>query len=279
MRSGAGGRTSGALALVWGASVVAPAALLVWMPIVFGVPHVANDVRYMLAPLPRATRALSIVACVALVGLRAIALATGAHTIPIEVAVVGAWLVGAIALGPTTPLRFALAIAAAALIAVVPVGFATVALFAHNAIAIVAWLVVARPERRHAARAIAGIAAAIALALVLGPAIASATGGDATRWMTLDGAAATLFPGVPGGRALVVGFALMQAVHYAVWLVWIPRARRPARLPLVVVGATVAVIAAGVVDATWARATYLALATFHIYLEMVVLAAAWARRR
>src|SRR5262245_3831908 len=226
MRSGAGARASAALALLWGASVVAPAALLVWMPIVLGVPHVANDLRYMLAPLPRATRALSVVACAALVGLRAISLATGAHTIPIEVGVVAVWLVGAIALGPTTPLRFAVAIAAAALIAVVPVRFAAVALFAHNAIAVVAWLVVARPERRHAARVLAGIVAAIALALVLGPAIAGVTGGDTTRWITLDGAAATLFPGVPGGRALVVGFALMQAVHYAIWLVWIPRARR-----------------------------------------------------
>jgi hypothetical protein len=39
------------------------------------------------------------------------------------------------------------------------------------------------------------------------------------------------------------------------------------------------VIAAGCIDAHWARSTYLALATFHIYLEIVVLAARVARRR
>jgi hypothetical protein len=277
MRSGAVAGAS--VALLWGASVAAPAALLVWMPIVLGVPHVASDLRYMLAPLPRGQRIASIAACSLLVALRAIALATGARLIPVEVAVVSAWLVGIIALGPTTLTRFAIALAAAVAIVFVPIGFATAATFAHNAIAVVAWLVVARPERRRAVRTVAWFAIAVALAMVLGPAIAGATGGDATRWMSLDSAARALFPGVPGGRALVVGFALMQALHYAVWLVWIPRAGPRGRLPLAVLAAALVVIAAGLVDATWARATYLALATFHIYLELVVLAATWARRR
>jgi hypothetical protein len=38
------------------------------------------------------------------------------------------------------------------------------------------------------------------------------------------------------------------------------------------------VIAAGAMNATWARATYLSLATFHVYLELVVLGARLARR-
>jgi hypothetical protein len=67
----------------------------------------------------------------------------------------------------------------------------------------------------------------------------------------------------------------LQAVHYAVWLAWIPRALPPVAA---IVGAGV-VVAAGCIDATWARSTYLALATFHIYLEIVVLAARLVRRR
>jgi hypothetical protein len=47
---------------------------------------------------------------------------------------------------------------------------------------------------------------------------------------------------------------------------------------LCVAGATLTVIAAALVDAAWARATYLALATFHIHLELVVLGARAARR-
>jgi hypothetical protein len=53
----------------------------------------------------------------------------------------------------------------------------------------------------------------------------------------------------------------------------------PTKPWLVIVASTLLVIAAALVDARWARTTYLALATFHIYLELVVLGARAARGR
>lgn len=127
------------------------------------------------------------------------------------------------------------AVAGAAMIAF-PVNAALVAFAAHAVIGVILWILMRRPR----ALAIAAIAAGAVLA-----------------WLA--------------GEPLV----FLQAVHYAVWLAWIPRALPPTAA---LAGAGV-VIAAGCIDAHWARATYLALATFHIYLEIVVLAARVARRR
>ena len=61
---------------------------------------------------------------------------------------------------------------------------------------------------------------------------------------------------------------------------WVPRgaARMPTKPWLLVVAATLVVVGAALVNPAWARTTYLALATFHIYLELVVLSARAARR-
>lgn len=271
----------GGIAALWLASVIAPAALLVWMPIVLGVPHVANDVRFLVLPLPRLQAAAAVVACSALVALRAVTIATGAHLLPAEIAVVAVWLIATLCLAPTTRWRLALAAAAVAVMVAAPLAVAAVAALAHNFVAVIAWLVVARPGRRHAIAIVALLAGAVALALLVGPTIAAHTGGQATRWLTLDRAAATLFPGMRSGRALIVAFTFLQAVHYTIWLSWIPRSRGRARAQRswVIAAASLVVIGAGLIDATWARTTYLALATFHIYLELVVLIARLAMRR
>jgi hypothetical protein len=121
--------------------------------------------------------------------------------------------------------------------------------------------------------------------VIAGPTIAAATGGGATPWLTVESAGRALFPGVPATAAagLVIAFAFLQAIHYAIWLVWLPndlRARPAGPLPaLAVAAATLVVVGAAVVaDPAWARTTYLALATFHIYLELVVLGLWLARR-
>jgi hypothetical protein len=107
-------------------------------------------------------------------------------------------------------------------------------------VAVVAWIVLARPGRRRAATVIAAVVGGLAAAMIVGPHVAAGQGA------LLDKAAQTLFPGLPHGRALIIGFTLLQAVHYAMWLVYMPR-----RWPL---------------------------ATFHVYLELVVLGARLARR-
>jgi hypothetical protein len=169
------------------------------------------------------------------------------------------------------------------LIVALPIQFAIVAAFAHNFVAVAAWIVVKRPSRRNALAVIAAIAAAVVVLVSVGPAIATFTGGAATPWLTIDKAASVMFGGVPlaTARALMIAFAFLQAVHYAIWLDWVPRgtARMSTKPWLLVVGGAFVVIAAALVSPAWARTTYLALATFHIYLELVVLAARAARRR
>lgn len=255
------------IALLCLAAIAAPAVLIVWMPIVLGVPHVGNDLRLLVAPLPRWPRALAVIACGLLLVLRVIAVATGVVLMRAEAVVVAGWLLAMVSLAPTTPARFAAVAACAVAVIALPVTFATAAAFAHNLAAVVAWIVLARPGRRRAITMIAALAVALALAMFVGPHVAG-------QGALLDKAAQTLFPGLPHGRALIIGFTLLQAVHYAMWLVYMPRRWPPA---LALAGGAV-VIAAGVMNATWARATYLSLATFHVYLELVVLAARLARR-
>jgi hypothetical protein len=249
------------------AAIAAPALLIVWMPIVFGVPHVGNDLRLLVVPLPRWPRAVAVIACGMLVALRVVAVATGVVLVRAEAAVVAGWLLAMVSLAPTTRVRFAAVAACAVAVVALPVTFATVAAFAHNLVAVVAWIVIARPGRRRAVATIAALAGALALAMLVGPHAAG-------QGAFLDKAAQTVFPGLPHGRALIIGFTLLQAMHYAMWLVYMPR-RRPHALFL---AGGIAVIAAGLVNATWARATYLSLATFHVYLELVVLGARLARR-
>jgi hypothetical protein len=287
------------LAVLCAATLVAPALLLVWMPIVLGVPHIASDIRFLVLPLPRRQAVVSIAACALLVALKAISLVFGVALLRVEMIIVGGWLLVMLALARSTRRSHALqrhanpsrasslpvvlgAFGAMAIIAL-PIQFAIVAAFAHNFVAVVAWIVVKRPARRHALAVIGTIIAAVAVLVLLGPALATMTGGITSPWLTIDKAASVMFGGVPlpTARGLMIAFAFLQAVHYAIWLDWVPRgASRMASTPwLLVVAGTLAVVAAAMVSPAWARTTYLALATFHIYLELVVLAARAARRR
>jgi hypothetical protein len=269
------------------AVAMAPAALLVLMPLALGVPHIVNDVRFLVLPQSRRHQLLAAVACAALFALRAAAVAGGPvyALAAAEVAVVALWLVAAV--GAAAGARAA---AVAALVGVLvlraPLGFIAAAAILHNLVTLVVWAVLVR-SRGRVAVLLAVVVATVAVAAI-GPSIASAVGGDRFAGMSLDSAARLLFPGAgPGlGRSLVVGFALMQAVHYAVWLRWIPRriARPPlgrdlGRLGLALAAvALAAVVVAASVDLLAARTTYLAVTTFHIYLELVTLATRGARR-
>ncbi len=285
------------LAVLCAATLIAPALLLVWMPIVLGVPHIASDIRYLVLPLPRREVVLAISACAALVALKAASLIAGVSLLRAEMVVVAGWLLSMLALARTRrshvvqrhggreSARIVWLAASAAAIAIIalPIQFAIVAAFAHNLVAVIAWIVVRRPTRRHAALVVLAIAAAVTVLLAIGPAVASVTGGDATPWLTIDRAARMMFGGVPAptARGLMIAFAFLQGVHYAIWLDWIPRgtaARMPAKPWLAVAAGTLVVFTAALVDARWARTTYLALATFHIYLELVVLSVRAARR-
>ncbi len=290
-------------------TLVAPALLFVWLPILFGVPHIASDIRFLVLPLPRRQLVVSVAACVALVALKALSLtldaaSSGISLVRAEAIVVATWLVMLVALnrprrshararhapnigtniplvtnigtniplatniGTNIPLatnigtnipyvvrkQYAgvawVVVAFAAMIVIsLPIQFAFVAAFAHNIVAIIAWLVVKRPPRVHALATIGAIA--------LGTCVILAAGAP---WL--------------------VAFTFLQGVHYLVWLDWMPRGapRMPTKPWMLVVIGLMAVLTAALVDPMWARGTYLALATFHIYLELVVLGARLARR-
>ncbi len=225
------------------------AAIALWMPLVCGVPHLANDVRYLVLPLPPHPRLLAIVACTMLVVLRMAGLAAGAPLYGLEALVVAAWLVATVACSPASRAVMAATVGVGIAIVCAPVQFAAVAAVIHGAVALAVWIVVARPPLRKTAIVLGIVAAGVARAARSDPQLAP--------------------------------FVWLQAVHYALWLVAIPRdapVRRRYPWLAVAIGLSI-VLAAGAYDAAWAKATYLSLATFHIYLELVVLAARGARRR
>jgi hypothetical protein len=271
------------LAALCATALVAPALLLVWMPLFLGVPHVASDIRYLVLPLPRAQIALAIAASLALVALRAVAVTTGINLLLAEAAIVAGWLLAALVLEPAARKRaLGIALFASAMIIGMPIVFIAIAALAHNFLAVVAWVVVTKPTKKQALTLVGGVALFAVIAGLVGPVTSAITGGDASPWLTVDKAAGVMFGGLPHSvaRGLLIAFAFLQGVHYAIWLGWIPTSQGRPRsgLATIAVGAaTLTVLAGALYNPAWARSTYLALATFHIYLEIVILAARWSR--
>jgi hypothetical protein len=114
---------------------------------------------------------------------------------------------------------------------------------------------------------------------------------EAARWLA---------PAARGDLAIGItcGFAFMQSVHYAVWLIYVPEDDSDRRAPssfrrsvrllsrdlgrfglALAAGAALLVLAFACVDALRTRALYLSLASFHVYLELAMLAYLLARGR
>jgi hypothetical protein len=286
-------------------ALCAPALLLAFAPLVFGVPHLAADVRHLL--LRRSFPRWWLLACagfaLALVGLRAVAeLRPALVSLPFEHAVSAAWVVVGAAGGVIAGSRRrwaglavllgAAVLAAAAIIA--PRPFRMALLHGHNLVALVVWaLLFGRGWR------LAWVP--IALALAAGATLASGLllnvtldhGLLSVARVHLFAAADWLAPGLSdmAGVSVAVSFAFFQSVHYAIWLAGIPAADRagdggrsvrsawrdlvrdlsPAGLALTV-GLCVTVAAAGMVHVAVTRRLFLSLASFHGWLELAVLA-------
>jgi hypothetical protein len=290
-------------------AVVAPSFLIAVSPLVFGVPHLAADVRYLLIrrAWPRWWLAASAGFAAALIAARlaAEAAATFAPSLAVEQGIAAAWVV----LGAATGLRAApsrrgwLALAAAAALAAFAIGaprqFRMVLLHGHNVVAVVLWLVLFRRRGRFTW---VPVAMMLLGALLLGS-------GWLTAWtfthgcLTVAGlhllaAADWLAPGLPDRAALVltISFAFLQAIHYLIWLVGIPAGDRPgdggrswrvawrdlvrdlgAGGVVVVVALTAAVAGAGLLAAAPTRRLFLSVASFHSWFELAVLAYALGR--
>jgi len=174
-----------------------------------------------------------------------------------------------------------------------------VLLHGHNLVAIAVWLALFRRGRRLAlvpvALVLAG-GAALASGALLG--VTLRHGALSVGGLHLFAAADWLAPGLPDSSAIAVAtsFAFLQSVHYAIWLVAIPAGDRPGEggrswrvafrdlirdlTPAGVFAvAVLAIVVAGLglVHAAATRRLVLSLATFHVWLELAVLAYFFAR--
>jgi len=292
-------------------TLVAPGLLFMIGPALFGVAHVASDVRYLVVrrALPGWwTRALA-AGCVGLFALRGLEAAFPARWPFAGTEVAVGWglaLSGAGAAAVVSTARaarrrgfvagiviLALALAAVARPALARVVFAHV----HNLIAIGLWLLLFRRARRFAAPAVAALAVATAVCV----------SGLALPFARLDGPGAARFAeemvlawpsGMPQRTALGLGlaFVFLQSIHYSVWLSLIPqddqrgqgtpsfrmsfrslvRDMHPAWLVLTA-GLALAVAAASLADPHRTRQLYMSLASFHGYLELAAAAFLFVR--
>ncbi len=289
-----------------------PAAALVLAPIVLGVPHVASDARYLVLRrgLPRGVVAAAALGCVAMLALRVAefsslpsfaSLPSPPSLASCEIVVGAAWAVLLALLGGVASGRWArvaivaLAVALASVAALRDTELARLVLaHGHNLVGVGLWVLLFRRARRP----IVPVAIALVLATLVAASgaplrVAHALGTDHAFGMTATDAAAMLAPGLPVavGMGLVASYVLLQGVHYAVWLGWIPqddvrgegtltfamtaralvRDFRPLGIAAIAL-AWLAVIGGALASARGARDTYLALASFHAYAELAMLA-------
>ncbi len=291
-------------------SVLAPSFLLALGPLVFGVPHLAADVRHLLVrrASPRwwlwasAGFALALIAArvLAEAGVRRVAL-------PLEHALAAAWVLlgvaGGVAARRRTDARAWAVLAGACALATfaiaAPRTFRMALLHGHNLVAIAIWLVVFRRRWRLAWLPVAIVlAGAAALAGGLAVALTVQHGALSVFGLHVFAAADWLAPGVSDTAALAIttSFAFLQSIHYAIWLIAIPAADRPGdggrawrtawrdvRRDLrpagawLVVALALLVAVAGLMNMAPARRLFLSLTTFHGWLELAVLAYLLAR--
>jgi hypothetical protein len=275
------------VALAFLLTATLPLSLLLVGPIVLGVPHVVADVRYLVArprlqarPLLWALVAAPLVWCGFGGGVRAGAVATCGAFIAargvrwvrlLGIAACASLFVVASRVGPVVDLVFA---------------------HFHNFAAVAIWLAWrGRAGRLHFVPL--AVFAGCVLLLVAGVATPSVAGYP----YDVGGAIVPVGWGSVGAR-LIVLFAFAQAVHYSVWLRFIPEEDRARPTPrpwaasfralLVDVGpwvvATSVVAAVGLAtyalsDLVAARAVYLRAVVFHGHLEIAALVLLFVERR
>jgi hypothetical protein len=288
-------------------AVAAPVALFFVGPTVFGVAHLAADARYLVLRqrIPRGLIAVSVLAAVTIVALRALSVG---HVLRIpvdawEVSVGTVWILAALAFAardPRSVLRLAWAglfVALLAGLALTHVRATTLVLtHGHNLVAVGVWLVLYRRRRAWAAVPVL-VLTLLGVAVLSGAVPFSRASAFGTHLASLG---AGLAPGasLPIAARVVVLFVFLQGVHYATWLGWIPQDdlrtegtptfRMTARglvSDFGVAGVTLVVVVAlglallGLFRAHEALTTYLTLARFHGWLELAMLAFLFVGRR
>jgi hypothetical protein len=294
-------------------TVLAPGVLFVAGPALFGVAHVASDVRYLALrrELPRRWIAALAAGCLALFALRGIEAAFPERW-PFAATEVGlgwSWALcgvfAALAVSPsprsTRRALLAAPILLMALMAALARPHLARLVFAHlhNLVAIGLWLLLFRRDRRCALPALVLLAVAVALCVSGRILPLVHLGGPwAARFVDEMEFAWPSWLSQRTALGLGLAFVMLQAVHYSVWLAWIPQEdlrgqgtlsfrmslrslRRdlgPVWLALIALVAC-AVLAASFVDAHRTRQLYLSLSSFHGYLELAAGAFLFVRGR
>ena len=271
-------------------TLAAPLWLLALGPVLMGVPHLLADARYLVVrPRLHERGPLAILAALPLI-------ATGFGA-PAAISLLS--IVPAVLMARASAGRKAVGLAAWAALTTVAIAWETPFLLAflhlHNLIAL-GWWWAMRPRTKQSYLVPALVLACTAFLLAGGAEpILTALGawqapGSGTSFTEFVDSTA---PGLSGAVALrlVLSFAFLQSVHYALWLRLVPEdarqrpAPRPFRaswealqkdfgLPLLIVFLGLALFIAlwGLKDLANARWGYLRLAAFHGYLELAVAA-------
>jgi hypothetical protein len=281
------------VALAFLLTLAAPLWMLALGPILFGVPHLVSDARYLVVRPGLHRRTALALLCGA--PLLATCLGAGPAVgllalLPAILGARGSWL----RKGPMLGVWAGLSGLALGFGALFQLAFAHL----HNVVAVALWWWAWRA--RHArAWAVPLLAAAGTVALLSGAAepVLTALGAWTASWTgtSFTQHVEALAPGAPPALALrlVLTFAFLQSVHYGIWLRLIPEDDRPRAAPrpwratwralvddfgtvplAIFVALAFGIAAWAVVDLTQARLGYLRLAVFHGYLELAV-AALW----
>jgi hypothetical protein len=290
--------------VAFGLALYFPVLLFALGPVLFGVAHVAADVRYLVLRQELAGwwRHVVWLGCAALLAVRtSTALGVSMDATTLETLLAAAFLATASVAGRArggstsrTALSLSATVAAATAALLHPDGARLVFLHAHNLIAVGLWLYLFAARRRSAA-----------LPLFLIAAFAGLLASGALYRTTLASPGASAFHLhvftisdwiAPFARAdlavgLVSAFVFLQSMHYGVWLSSVPQEtlktqgtttfRMSVRswfsdfgVPggLAIAVAAVAVLLGGVFELHRTRELYLSLAMFHGYLELALLA-------
>jgi hypothetical protein len=224
------------IVILFALSIRVPVALFFLGPVVFGVVHVAADVRYLVLHR-RPPRVLVLASAAIALAITAARIGVGAHVLParmgdtVDVLLGMTWVGVALGVGARERPRAVLAVApvfvGAAWLLVARAHLVNLAfVHGHNLVALVAWLFLFRRQRRWAALPLALVAggAAVLLSGALLP-WTVAIGGFSAFGVSSTRFSAWLAPGVRGDLALALttSFVFLQGVHYAAWTAWIPQ--------------------------------------------------------
>lgn len=290
-------------------TVLFPVPLFVVVPLVLGVPHVVSDLRYLvLRRVARpGTRGLVLSGCAAFVAVSGASLLGARFDVARVEVLLGVLAVLLAAASPLfvrrEPLSSSIVVRAAAVLSGVlvlggmalstPRAALVVLLHGHNGVALVAWLWLFRNRARSVLLPLLFIAGSAAL---LGTGFLIPVTLRLGAWQAfgtnLLSASDVLAPGLPAPIAvgLTLSFVFLQSVHYLVWLVLVPMDAEPGSGAtsfrrslrslsrdlgtaglLFSAGLFVLVAGLGAVFPLPTRHAYLALAGFHVWLELAVL--------